>query len=101
MRNVDMPHVFITIFAWSDFEQKVKGDIVSRESNSTCHRGNQEQLGGVQPLYRNFPWTEIFARIYSFSEFCFGGLFFISSATLQRRAAFESGEGQSLRTCSL
>ena len=101
MRNVDLPHVFLTIFAWSDFEQKDEGDIVSRESYSTCHRGTEEHLGGVQPLYRNFPWTQIFARICRISEFCFGGLFFISSATLQRRAAFESGEGWSLRTCKL
>ena len=87
-----------------------RGPILNKKSRATlsvvnliahAHRDNQEHLGGVQPLYKNLPWTEIFARICSFSEFCFGGLFFISSATLQRRAAFESGEGQSLRTCSL
>ena len=50
MRNVDVPYVFLTMFVCSDFEQIVKGDIVGRESNSTCYRGNEEHLGGVQPL---------------------------------------------------
>ena len=51
MRNVDMPYVFITIFACSDFEQIVKRDTVGRESNSECYSGNQEHLSGVLPLY--------------------------------------------------
>ena len=101
MRKVDLPHVFLTTFAWSDFERKDEGDIVSRELYSTCHRGTEEHLGGEQPLYRYFPWKKILARICRISQFCFGGLVFISSATLQRRAAFESGEGWSLRTCKL
>ena len=54
MRNVDVPYVFLTMFVCSDFEQIVTCDIVGRESNSTCHRGNEEHLGGVQPLYIPF-----------------------------------------------
>ena len=54
VRYVDMPNEFISSFVRSCFEHTTEGDIVGRESNSKCHSGNHEQLGGELPLYIPF-----------------------------------------------
>ena len=54
MRVVEMPHVFVTCFAWSNFDHIAKGAVVGRGCNSKCHSGSQEYLGGMMPLYIPF-----------------------------------------------
>ena len=51
MRAVEMPHVFITCFAWSNFDHIAKGAVVGRGFSSKYHSGSQEYLGGMLPLY--------------------------------------------------